>query len=84
MKIRKMISNQTLACRLPDDEGKMLFDLKTDGSVQWMNPMRKDEAAQIFCERFHVADRDIKEITEALKDGKLTTEQMGRIFPALK
>ena len=84
MKIRKMISNQTLACRLPDDEGKMLFDLKTDGSVQWMNPMRKDEAAQIFCERFSVANTDVKEITEALKGSKLTMKQMGKVFKALK
>jgi hypothetical protein len=79
-----MISNQTLACRLPDDEGKMLFDLKTDGSVQWMNPMRKDEAAQIFCERFSVANTDVKEITEALKGSKLTMKQMGKVFKALK
>ena len=79
-----MISNQTLACRLPDNEGKLLFDLKTDGSVMWMNPMRKDEAAQIFCERFHVADTDIEEIIEALKYGKLTMEQMGKVFSALK
>lgn len=84
MKIRKMISDQITACRLPDDEGKLLFDLKTDGSVAWMNPMRKDEAAQIFCERFPVADTDVKEITKALKGGKLTMKQMGKVFDALK
>jgi len=79
-----MIGSQTLACRLTDGQGSWLFELKTDGSVQWLNPMRQDEAAQIFCESFHVADKDIKEITEALKSGKLTMKQMGKVFEALR
>ena len=83
-KVRKMISNQVLAARVVDDNGGWLFELKTDGTVMWIQPHRKEEAAEHFIKVFNVKPAIREAVIDNLINGKLTMELMGEIFPALK
>lgn len=79
-KIRKMISNQVLACRLPDEKGGLLFEIKTSGDVLWMQPHRMDEAISIFLNNFNVPEEIEDDFAGALRTGKVPMELMEEVF----
>jgi hypothetical protein len=80
MKIRKMISNQVPACRLPDEKGGILFEIKTSGDVMWMQPHRMDEAIDIFFDNFKVSEEIQDEFRAGMKSSKVPMELMEKVF----
>ena len=82
-KIKKMIGN-VIAARVVDDTGAWLFELRTDGIVTWINPLRKDEAIDIFFENCRVSEDAQDELREAFHAGKLSLEQVDIALHGIK
>jgi hypothetical protein len=81
MKIKKMISNQVPACRMPDEgKGGWLFEIKTNGDVMWFQPHRMDEAIDIFFDSFKVSEEIQDEFRTAMKSSKVPMELMEKVF----
>ena len=80
MKIRKMISSEIPACRLPDEKGGWLFELKTNGDVMWFQPHRMDEAIEIFFTNFKVPEEIQDGFRAGLEEKKVPMELMEKVF----